>query len=670
MKTLRIDIETKSDVDIGKCGVFKYVQSEEFGILLLSYKIDDTPTICVDLAKGEKVPDKVIKALADSKVIKSAYNATFEWCCLNRAGYSTPIDQWQCTMIAGLYAGYPAGLKAIGEAIGLPQEKQKLSTGSALIRYFCVPCRPTKSNGGRTWNLPEHEPEKWELFKEYNIQDVDTEYEIGKRLSAFKVPEEVWKDWRRDVELNARGVRIDMDLVNGALSIDAEANERLMARSKELTGLSNPNSTAQLQSWLEGRLGYEIENVRKETVTELLKSDIPEDVREVLELRQKLGKTSTKKYEAMASAVGEGDRVRGLLQFYGANRSGRWAGRLVQVQNLPRNYIEPLAPARDLVKSDNLDGLKLIYGPNVPDTLSQLIRTAFVPTQGNKFIVSDFSAIEARVIAWLSGETWAIEVFETTGKIYEATASQMFHVPAELIVKGNPEYSLRQKGKVATLALGYQGGPNALVTMGALNMGIAEDELQDIVDKWRTANPHIVETWKVIEWAALKCVETRMRVTPKLKSDDFLYDAPVNELVFDIEENEYGNSALSIKLPSGRKLYYVDPSIEVNKFDRPAPHYWNLNQTNKKWQKESTYGGKLTENIVQAIARDCLAVTLNRVIDAGYKPVMHIHDEIVIDADQAQHLDDVNKIFAQPIDWAKDLPLKGAGFESEFYMKD
>ncbi|WP_347025252.1 DNA polymerase, partial [Hungatella hathewayi] len=459
MHHLSIDIETRSSVDIGKAGAYKYAQSPDFEILLFAYQWNNDPVKVIDLKNGEELPCWLMQALADPNVIKHAYNAAFEWYCLNCAGYETPIEQWRCTMAHGLYCGYTAGLDATGKAIGLPQDKQKLTTGKALIRYFCVPCKPTKTNGSRTWNQPWHDKDKWDLFKEYCKQDVVTEREILKRLDLFPMPEEEERLWQMDVLMNAYGVRVDTDLIEGALYIDQISTQRLTDEAISLTGLQNPNSAAQLLQWLRDN-GTEADNLQKATVAELLGGINPNKVRRMLEIRQQLGKTSIKKYVAMDTARGEGDRVRGLTQYYGANRTGRWAGRLVQMQNLPRNYLKTLDYARNLVKAKNYDGVKILYG-NVPDTLSQLIRTAFIPSSGHKFVVADFSAIEARVIAWLAGEQWVNEVFATHGKIYEATASQMFGVPVERIAKGNPEYSLRQKGKVATLALGYQGGTSA-----------------------------------------------------------------------------------------------------------------------------------------------------------------------------------------------------------------
>lgn len=661
---LSIDIETKSSVDIGKAGLYRYAQSEDFEILLFAYQLDEGEVFVVDLANGEKIPPLIVDALSNPFVLKHAYNAAFEWYCLNRAGYETPLHEWRCTMIHGLYCGYTAGLDATGKAIGLPQDKLKLNTGKALIRYFCVPCKPTKSNGNRTWNLPKHAPEKWELFKAYCKQDVVTEHEILKRLSAFPVPLEEEELWQQDIRMNAFGVKVDTDLIEGALTIGSISHSELMGEAGEITGLSNPNSTVQLKAWIEKELtnGWnrkvELPGLKKEDVTALLEcKDIPENVRRVLEIRQQLGKTSVKKYTAMETARGTDDRVRGLTQYYGANRTGRWAGRLVQLQNLPRNYISTLDYARNLVKEKNYAGIKFLYG-NVPDTLSQLIRTAFIPSKEHKFVVADFSAIEARVIAWLAGEQWVNEVFATHGKIYEATASQMFHVPIEKIVKGNPEYRLRQKGKIATLALGYQGGAPALVAMGALNMGLTEEELPDIVQRWRNANPRIRDLWYAVENAALAAMQTAQ-------------PQGINGLIFRYEgELEYGQSFLTVQLPSGRKLFYPKPFLQENQFGKMAIHYYTVGQQTKKWEVTSTYGGKMTENIVQAIARDCLAETLKRIDALGLQVVFHVHDEVIIDAPMSVTVEEICGLMAEPITWAPGLILKGAGFESSYYMKD
>ena len=657
MKHLSIDIETRSGADIGKTGLYRYAQDKDFRVLLFAYKLDDGPVKIVDLECGEEIPAQILNCLSDPSITKHAYNAAFEWYCLNRAGYHTPLAQWKCTMIHGLYCGYTAELDATGKAIGLPQDKQKLTTGKALIRYFCVPCKPTKSNGGRTWNLPKHAPEKWKLFKEYCVQDVVTENEILKRLSAFPVPEAEERLWQMDVRMNAFGVRVDTGLISGALAIDGISTRELTDEAVGITGLSNPNSTGQLLQWLTEQ-GVQMDNLQKATVEETLGQDtLPQNVRRILEIRQQLGKTSVKKYTAMQTAKCEDDRIRGLTQFYGANRTGRWAGRLVQLQNLPRNYLKTLDYARNLVKAQNYEGIRLLYG-NVPDTLSQLIRTAFIPSEGHKFVVADFSAIEARVIAWLAGEQWANEVFATHGKIYEATASQMFHVPIEKIVKGSPEYSLRQKGKVATLALGYQGGTSALIAMGALNMGLTEEELPDIVTRWRNANPRIRDLWYAVEETALAAMTT---AEPQA----------MRGLIFRLEGDLlYGQSFLTVQLPSGRKLFYPKPFLQENRFGKMAIHYYTVGQQTRKWEVDSTYGGKMTENIVQAIARDCLAETLRRIDRLGLQVVFHVHDEVIIDAPADVSVDHICSLMAEPIPWAPGLILKGAGFESNYYMKD
>lgn len=662
---LSIDIETRSSVDIGKAGAYKYAQSPDFQILLFAYQMGEEPVEIIDLANGERLPNELVAALSDPDVIKHAYNAAFEWYCLNRAGFETPIDQWRCTMAHGLYCGYTAGLDATGKAIGLPQDKQKLATGKALIRYFCVPCKPTRNNGNRTWNQPWHDPKKWDLFKEYCKQDVVTEHEILARLKQFPVPDAEEQQWQMDVLMNAYGVRVDTDLIDGALYIDGISTQKLTDEAVRLTGLANPNSAAQLVPWLNdhSRKSPEdpdvFQDLQKATVTEALgkPDEFPEEVLQMLRIRQQLGKTSIKKYVAMDTAKGEGDRVRGLTQYYGANRTGRWAGRLVQMQNLPRNYIKTLDYARKVVKAKNYDGLKLLYG-NVPDTLSQLIRTAFIPSEGHKFVVADFSAIEARVIAWLAGEQWVNEVFATHGKIYEATASQMFGVPVDKIAKGNPEYALRQKGKVATLALGYQGGTSALIAMGALQMGLTEEELPDIVQRWRQANPRIRDLWYAVENAALAVMQTAQ-------------PQAIYGLIFALEGDlVYGQSFLTVQLPSGRKLYYPKPFLKENQFGKLALHYYTVGQQTRKWEVASTYGGKMTENIVQAVARDCLAVTLERIAAKHLQVVFHVHDEVIIDAPMETTVDEICGLMAEPIPWAPGLILKGAGFESNYYMKD
>lgn len=665
VKHLSIDIETRSSVDIAKAGAYKYAQSPDFQILLFAYQFGEDPVEIIDFTDGETLPKELVSALKNPKVIKHAYNAAFEWYCLNRAGFETPIDQWRCTMVHGLYCGYTAGLDATGKAIGLPQDKQKLATGKALIRYFCVPCKPTRSNGNRTWNQPWHDPEKWKLFKEYCRQDVVTEHAILTRLKQFPMPEKEQKQWQMDILMNAYGVRVDTELIEGALYIDGISTQELTDEAIRLTGLLNPNSATQLVPWLNEHSRKQetdpdvFQDIQKATVTGALEKpgDLPEEVLQMLRIRQQLGKTSIKKYVAMDTAKGEGDRVRGLTQYYGANRTGRWAGRLVQMQNLPRNYIKTLDYARKVVKAKNYEGLRLLYG-NVPDTLSQLIRTAFIPSEGNKFVVADFSAIEARVIAWLAGEQWVNEVFATHGKIYEATASQMFGVPVDRIAKGNPEYALRQKGKVATLALGYQGGTSALIAMGALQMGLTEEELPDIVHRWRQANPRIRDLWYAVENAALSVMQTAQ-------------PQAIYGLIFALEGDlVYGQSFLTVKLPSGRKLYYPKPFLKENQFGKLALHYYTVGQQSRKWEVASTYGGKMTENIVQAVARDCLAVTLERIAAKHLKVVFHVHDEVIIDAPMETTVDEICDLMAEPIPWAPGLILKGAGFESSYYMKD
>lgn len=656
MQTLNIDIETFSSVDIKKAGAYKYALSEDFEILLFAYSVDGKPVEIIDLKQGEKIPDDILKLLTDKNCIKKAYNAVFEWWCLKQAGYETDIHEWQCTMIHGLYCGYTAGLGAIGAAIGLPQEKQKLTTGQALIKYFCVPCNPTKSNGNRGRNLPHHAPEKWQLFKEYCVQDVATEMEIGRRLSAFPVPEREWKLWRLDTEMNAFGVKIDEALVNGALYIDSVTRNYLLDKARELTGLDNPNSAKQIIEWLL-KLGENVENLQKGTVEKMVDTLEDGQAKRVLEIRQELAKTSIKKYSAMKEAMCSDDRVRGLLQFYGANRTGRYAGRLVQVQNLPRNYIETLDVARDIIKKGDGELLEILYG-NIPDTLSQLIRTAFIPSEGNHFVVSDFSAIEARVIAWLAGEEWRMEVFKTHGKIYEASASQMFGVPINTIAKGEENYHLRAKGKVAELALGYQGGVGALKAMGADDMGLTDEEMKDIVKRWRATSKKIVNLWYALENASVEVIESGKSQTVKCVTLAREFD-----LI-------YGQDFLTITLPSGRKLFYPKPHLKENQFGQMQMHYMGINQTSKKWEVIPTYGGKLTENIVQAIARDCLTETLLRIKNKGWPIVFHVHDEVILDVPKSVELEEVIKTMTEEISWAKGLILNAAGFTGSYYMKD
>lgn len=659
MHHLSIDLETYSSVPIAKAGAQKYIQSPDFEILLFAYSLDGGDVQIIDLAQGELLPQWLASALSDPQYIKHAYNASFEWGCLSKFMGTLPIDQWRCTMFHGLYCGYTAGLDATGKALGLPADKQKLSTGKALIRYFCVPCAPTKTNGGRTRNYPRHDPAKWALFKEYCIGDVTTEMEILHRLENFPVPPELEKQWQTDVLINARGVAVDMDMVRGALWIGETTRDQLTEEAVTLSGLDNPNSVKQLMQWLEEELDEELTDLRKDTVSRLLNGNLTNDTaRRMLEIRQELGKTSTKKYNAIEAAVCADGRVRGLLQFYGANRTGRWAGRLVQVQNLPRTYVEPLPLARDLVKRRETASLRALFG-SVPDTLSQLIRTSFIAEPGNALVDADFSAIEARVISWLAGESWRLDVFRTHGKIYEASASQMFGVPLERIKKGNPEYALRQKGKVAELALGYQGSTGALIKMGALDMGLTEAELPDIVNRWRDANKRIRDLWYSMEAAAVQVIQTGQPVG-------------LRSLVL-AREMDAGNNLdfLTIRLPSGRKLYYAHPSLGQNQWGKPSITYMGMDQTTKKWKLIETYGGKLVENCVQAIARDCLAEAIERLEAANYPVVFHVHDEVVVEctAERAS-LDDIAAIMGQPVSWAPDLPLGADGWVGAFYKKD
>ena len=654
MRHLNIDIETYSPNDIS-FGVYRYSETEEFEILLFSYAYDFGEVHIVDLVSGEKIPDEVVKDLRNPEVIKHAYNAQFEITCLNRAGYQTFVEQWRCTMIHGAYLGYPMGLAKLGKALGLTQDKMKDKAGAALIRYFSVPCKPTKKNGGRTRNLPKHDPDKWFAYGMYNMQDVVTEMECYRRLSAFPVPEEVEKQWQIDIRMNATGVGIDRQLVDGALAIDEENKKALLEEAYELTGLSNPNSRNQLLDWLNSNTNLELEKLTKDSVAAAM-TDADDVAKKVLTIRKKLAKSSVSKYEMMASATGNDGRLRGTLQFYGANRTGRWAGRLLQVQNLPRNYITNLDIARDLVKASNRVGLGLLFG-DVSDTLSQLIRTAIVAKDGYTLCVADFSAIEARVIAWLSGETWRQKVFAEGGDIYCASASSMFGVP---VVKHGVNGHLRQKGKVAELALGYQGGVNALKAMGALDMGLTEEELPNIVELWRQASPKIKELWYTVEKAAVYTVTTGNPMTLD------------HGITFRLEVDPfYGYRYMTIELPSGRKLFYPDPHIKLNNFDKEAVHF--KTQLINAWVTESTYGGKLVENITQAVARDCLALTLTRLSGNGLPAIMHIHDEAVIEVpkDEAdEYLDIVEKTFALPIPWAEGLVLTAAGFTNNYYMKD
>ena len=668
---LSIDLETYSAVSIGAAGSYRYILDPSFEILLFAYSLDGMPVEVIDVASGQVIPLWLKNALKNPLYIKHAYNAAFEWFALSKYLGQLPPDQWRDTMLHALYCGYPASLDAAGKAMGLPEDKKKLATGKALIRYFCVPCKPSNANGNRTRNLPRHDPAKWTLFKEYNGQDVVTEMEIDRRLSAFPVPAFVQKQWETDLLMNARGVAADMDMVSGALVIGATVKSQLMGEARQLSGLDNPNSIKQLARWLTDATDSdaEITSVTKETVATMLKQPQPANVQRMLEIRQELGKTSTKKYDALETCIADDGRVRGLLQFYGANRTGRWAGRLVQVQNLPRTYTHPLPPARQLVKDRNIDGLRLMYG-SINDTLSQLIRTAFVATPGNVLIDADFSAIEARVISWLAGQEWRLEVFRTHGKIYEASASQMFHVPIEKIKKGNPEYALRQRGKVAELALGYQGGVSAMRRMdtGHNLDDLSDDEVKGIVDRWRETNSMIRDLWNIVDSAAVTVITNGGAQTIRSETTD-----AVITLACELDVIT-GTRYMTILLPSGRKLYYPSPEIGVNRWGNPSVSYMGQNQTTKRWERVETYGGKLVENIVQAIARDCLAIAIENLEAQGLHVVFHIHDEVLIDtpawADEDTMLETVTKIMTKPIPWAQMLPLNADGWVDKYFKKD
>ena len=651
MHHISIDLETRSGADISKTGSYKYLQDPDFRILLFGYRIDNGPVEVIDLTEVETLPANIVTILQNPYYVKHAYNAAFEWYALNRAGYNTPIEQWQCTMIHAMYCGYAAGLAKTGESMQMEKDSRKQTTGTALIRYFCVPQKPTKTFK-KKYHDPEDDPERWELFKDYNRQDVVAESAILDRLCVFPVPEAEWNLWRMDIRMNALGVRVDNQLIDGALYINDISLGELAEEAHRITGLANPNSTQQLLAWLQEQ-GCPIDNLQKLTIEETLQKELDPAVRRVLELRQLMGKTSIKKYQAMAVTRCEDERIRGISQFYGANRTGRYAGRLVQMQNLPRNHIGTLDEARQMVRANDYDGLRMIYG-NVPDTLSQLIRTAFIASEGRHLVVADFSAIEARVIAWLAGEEWVLDVFREGKDLYCETASAMFGVP---VGKNGPNAELRQRGKVATLALGYQGGPKALEAMGALRMGIPEEDLPEIVTKWRDSHPKTVELWNGIEKAALECVQN---------------GRTVHGIVTFRREQDlvYGQSFMTVELPTGRKLFYPKPFIKDNQFGKPAIHYYGTNQVTGKWEALSTYGGKLVENIVQAVARDCLCEVLKRIDAKGWDVVFHVHDEVIVDAPMDVHTEDLCALMAEPIEWAPGLPLKGAGFEADYYMKD
>lgn len=662
MKTLSIDIETYSDVNLAKCGVYKYASSPGFEILLFGYSFDGNEVQVIDLAQGEHLPQELIDALTDDSVTKWAFNANFERVCLSRylsdigisldpfhdnhplskecARFLNP-ESWRCSMVWAATMGLPLSLEGVGTVLGL--EKQKLSEGKELIKYFSVPCTPTKANGGRTRNLPADALDKWETFKRYNLRDVETEMGIKARLSKFPVPESVWDEYHIDQEINDRGVRLDMDLVQKAIEMDTRSRTELTAAMKKLTALDNPNSVQQMKQWLAAN-GLETDTLGKKAVAELLKTASPE-LQTVLTLRQQLAKSSVRKYQTMERAACDDGRAHGCFAFYGANRTGRWAGRLIQLQNLPQNHLEDLADARALVKSGDFNAVKMLY-EDVPDTLSQLIRTAFIPKDDCQFYVSDFSAIEARVIAWYAGETWRQKVFEDGGDIYCASASQMFHVP---VVKHGINGHLRQKGKIAELALGYGGSVGALKAMGAIEMGLSEDELPPLVDAWRQTNPRIVQFWWDVDRAVMEAVK-------------YKHTNSSHGLTFSCR-----SGMLFITLPSGRNLAYVKPKVGTNKFGGECITYEGIGST-KKWERLDSYGPKFVENIVQATSRDILCYAMKTLRCCSI--VMHIHDELVIEADPRMSLDVLCEQMGRTPPWTPGLTLRADGYVTDFYKKD
>ena len=646
MKSIAWDLETYSSVDLAKCGVYRYCESEDFEILLAAYSIDGGAVQVTDLACGEKLPQEILDALEDETVEKWSFNSQFERICLSRllgypAGDYLAPASWRCSMVWASTLGLPRSLESVGAVLGL--EKQKLTEGKDLIRYFCVPCRPTKANGGRTRNLPEHDPEKWERFKAYNLRDVETEMQIQERLSRFPVPDFIWEEYQLDQEINDRGIGVDMELVRQAIAMDARSREWLTASMQELTELENPNSVQQMKQWLADH-GLETDTLGKTAVAELVKT-APEPLREVLSLRQQLAKNSVKKYTAMENAVCADSRAHGMFVFYGANRTGRFSGRLIQLQNLYKNTMPDLAQARALVRSGNYEALSMLY-EDIPDTLSQLIRTAFVPQDGRKLIVADFSAIEARVLAWLAGEKWVLEVFEKGGDIYCETAARMFHCRVE---KHGENAELRQKGKQATLSCGYGGSVGALKAMGALEAGMTEEELQPLVDSWRAANPNIVRFWWDVDRAVKECVKMRI-------------PTETHGLRFD-----YRSAMLFITLPSGRRLAYVKPRIGENQFGGESVTYMGVGGT-KKWERLESYGPKFVENIVQGTARDILCNAMQTLKNCSI--VAHVHDEIIIEADRRMSVTAVCEQMGRTPPWAKGLKLRADGYECEFYQKD
>ena len=646
MNVLSIDIETFSSVNLQKSGVYPYAESDDFEILLFGYSVDGGEVKVVDIRCGEKIPQEIINALTDDSVKKWAFNASFERICLSKyLGYPNGVylnpSSWYCTMIWCATLGLPLSLEGAGAVLGL--EKQKLTEGKSLIRYFCMPCNPTKINGGRIRNLPHHNMQKWNAFKSYNLRDVETEMSIQKKLLKFPVSKEIWSEYHIDQEINDRGIKVDMMFVRQAINMDNISKDKITSLIKEITKLENPNSVQQMKKWLLDN-GIKTDTLGKKAIEELIKI-APKELKEVLELRQQLAKSSVKKYTAMENAVCKDCRARGMFQFYGANRSGRFSGRLIQLQNLPQNHMSDLAEARKLVRSGNYDALTLLYD-SIPDTLSELIRTAFIPHNNKKFIVADFSAIEARIIAWLAKEKWRMKVFKDGGDIYCASASQMFKVN---VVKNGENGHLRQKGKISELALGYGGSIGALKSMGALNMGLKEEELQPLVTAWRNSNPNIVNLWWAVDNAVKECIKKRI-------------STETHGIKF-----SYKSGFLFITLPSGRKLAYVKPSIGVNMFGGESVTYEGIGST-KKWERLESYGPKFVENIVQGIARDILCYAMNTLCE--YKIVAHVHDEFIIEADKDIKLKKVCELMGRTPPWAQGLLLRADGYECEFYKKD
>lgn len=648
MRTLSIDIETYSPLDLRQHGVYAYAAHPDFEILLLGYAFDDEPVQVIDLASGEKLPQELQNALYDPEILKTAFNASFERTCLSAfLGSATPPEQWSCTAVWARELGLPATLEAVGIVLGLPEDKQKLKTGKALIRYFSIPCKPTKTNGMRTRNLPQHDPERWALYKEYNAGDVVAEREIRKRLAKYPIHQNEQTLWVHDQHINDRGVGVDLVFAEQAIRIDEVIKARLLDSAKELTGLDNPKSTAQLKNWIESTAGITVESLNKKSIAGVRAAADNEDVNRVLDIRGGLAKTSIEKYRAMYRTACDDNRIRGLTQFYGASRTGRWAGRLVQMQNLPQNKMpdRDLDIARQLVRAGDITTMELLFD-DISGTLSQLIRTAFIPRKGHRFIVADFSAIEARVIAWLSGEQWRMDVFNSHGKIYEASAEQMFHLPAGSVKKGDP---MRQKGKIAELALGYGGAVGALKSMGALEMGLTEDELKPLVNSWRAANPAITKFWWDTDAAARKTIQTKTPTTLPYGMG-FFKKGPL----------------LKLRLPSGRELSYVKPSIIDDNIT-----YEGTLQSSGAWGRIESYGPKLVENIVQAVARDCLAEAIMRLENNGFPVVFHVHDEVICEVQEGiSSANELGALMSEPIAWAKGLPLKADAYECEYYRKD